>query len=38
VTDEHPKNTKTGPDAGCWEAEARAETSVIDFVVFVCPR
>ena len=28
----------TFPSAGCWEVEARAETSVLDFVVFVSLR
>ena|SRR2546423_671308 len=28
----------TFPASGCWEVEARAESSVLDFVVYVYPR
>ena len=28
----------TFPAPGCWEVEARAESSVLDFVVYVYPR
>jgi hypothetical protein len=37
-TSDYQASSVTFPVAGCWEVEARAQTSVLDFVVFVVPR
>jgi hypothetical protein len=35
---DYQASSVTFPVAGCWEVEARAQASVLDFVVFVVPR